>query len=279
MTWLMRSSRATTFPPDTTPFTAAALLSILLLASAARLSAQSVRGRVLDDSTGTPVSNVRISALGAGDELLAMATSDGRGHFAFRLEPRSNFRLTASRIGYAPNASEVVQADSLEALDIELRITTRPLSLPTVSVVSRKLARTEGDRRLERAQSLGGRMVSPESIREAAPTSRTLGDLMRRTAGHLVQVVSGYGGATCLLVQRTANLRQQQTCALLVVDDVVSAGDAYIAPTDIELVVVIPASAASVRFGERARFGAVAVYTRAGMPAVKRPPADDSASK
>lgn len=120
------------------------------------------------------------------------------------------------------------------------------------------------DRRMERARMLGGRIIGSKAIAAAAPTSRTLGDLMRRTAGAMVQVVSGYGGSTCLLVQRNVNLQQQQTCALLVVDDVVSMGDAYIAPTDVELIVVIPASAAVVRFGERGRFGAVAVYTKAG---------------
>ena len=123
---------------------------------------------------------------------------------------------------------------------------------------------TDEQRLLERAQSLGGRIIPAKSIRGAAPTSRTLGDLMRRTAGAMVQVVTGYGSTTCLLVQRTADMQQRQTCALLVVDEVMSMGDAYVSPTDVEIIVVIPASAAVVRFGERGRYGAVAVYTRVG---------------
>jgi hypothetical protein len=141
------------------------------------------------------------------------------------------------------------------------RDTTR---LPGMTVRATK-RRTERDRRLERARMLGGQIISSKSIAAAAPTSRTLGDLMRRTAGSMVQVVPGYASSTCLLVQRNANLQQRQTCALLIVDDVVSMGDAFIAPTDVELIVVVPASAAVVRFGERARFGAVAVYTKAGQ--------------
>jgi hypothetical protein len=133
--------------------------------------------------------------------------------------------------------------------------------LPAVKVEAK---RAPLDRRMEQARSLGGVLISEDKIRKAAPTSRNLGDLMRRTAGARVTVVSGYGGATCLLILRTANLQQQQTCAMLVVDEVMSGGDAFIAPTDVELVVIVPPSAATVRYGERARYGAVVVYTRAG---------------
>lgn len=135
--------------------------------------------------------------------------------------------------------------------------------LPALSVREARI-RTERERRLERAKVLGGRIIPSKAIRAAAPTSRTLGDLMRRTAGASVQVVSGYGSSTCLLVQRHANLRQQQICALLVVDDVPSAGDAFLAPTDIDLIVVVPPTAATARFGEAGRYGAVVVYTRMG---------------
>lgn len=141
--------------------------------------------------------------------------------------------------------------------------TVRRTDLPAMKVRGR-VPLTAEQRRLERAKGLGGRIVSAKSIRDAAPTARTLGDLMRRVAGNLVQVVGGYGASNCLLVQRHANLQQQQVCALLVVDDVVSMGDAFVAPTDVELIVVVPATAAMVRFGERARHGAVVVYTRSG---------------
>jgi hypothetical protein len=141
--------------------------------------------------------------------------------------------------------------------------TTRATPLPSVEVRARRRM-SEYDRRLERARSLGGRVVSRESIAKAAPTSRNLGDLMRRTAAAMVQVVSGYGSSNCLLVQRNVNLQQRQSCALFIVDDVVSMGDPFIAPGDVDLIVVIPASAAMVHFGERARYGAVAIYTKAG---------------
>lgn len=136
-------------------------------------------------------------------------------------------------------------------------------ALPAMTVEARRDARRL-DRRVELAKSLGGIMVAPAAIAKAAPTSRTLGDLLRRTASAHVTVVSGYGGASCLLVQRMANLQQEQRCALLVVDEVASAGDAFMAPTDVEFLVIVPASAATVRFGERGRYGAVVVYTRAG---------------
>ncbi len=240
--------------------------------SAREILAQDVRGTVIDDSTGAIVSRVRVSAISADSVLLAASTSDDNGRFRFRVEPRSDFRITAARIGYSPNASAMISAEQLETLEIQLRITSRPLALPSVSVVASKVARTSSDRRLERAKTLGGRIISPSSIRAAAPTARTLGDLMRRVAGASVQVVSGYGASTCLLVQRNANLQQRQTCALLVVDDVASGGDAFVAPTDVEFIVVVPASAATVRFGERGRNGAVVVYTRVGVR--ESPPAD-----
>lgn len=152
----------------------------------------------------------------------------------------------------AAQVKDTVRADSV-----------RGTTLPTVTVKGRRVL-SEADRRMERARSLGGRVISAKAIADAAPTSRTLGDLMRRTAGAMVQVVMGYGSTTCLLVQRTANLQQLQSCALMVIDEVVSNGDAFVAPTDVELVVVVPASAATVRFGERGRYGAVAIYTRNG---------------
>jgi hypothetical protein len=160
-------------------------------------------------------------------------------------------RGDSTRRGGQPPAGDTARRDSAQA------------RLPTVKVrAARPL--TGEQRRLDRAKALGGRIIAAKSISAAAPTSRTLGDLMRRTAGAMVQVVAGYGASTCLLVQRNANLQQRQSCALLVVDEVVSMGDAYVAPTDVDLIVVVPASAAMVRFGERGRYGAVAVYTRAG---------------
>ncbi len=248
------------------------LLAVLTLGKPREASAQDVRGTVIDDSTGATVPRVRVSALSADSVLLAFATSDDDGRFRFRVEPRSDFRITVLRIGYSPNASAMIAAETFETLEVQLRLTSRPLSLPLVNVVASKVARTATDRRMERAKSLGGRIISPAAIRAAAPTSRTLGDLMRRAAGASVQVVSGYGATTCLLVQRNANLQQRQICALLVVDDVASGGDAYVSPTDVEFVVVVPPSAATVRFGERGRNGAVVVYTRVGVR--EPPPAD-----
>lgn len=171
-------------------------------------------------------------------------------------------RIAAAMLVWCPALLGAQVPDSART-DSARRDSVRRTTLPTMTVKERR-GLSERDRRLERARSLGGRMISPKAIAAAAPTSRTLGDLVRRTAGAMVQVVAGYGASSCLLVQRMANLQQQQTCALLVVDEVVSNGDAFVAPTDVELIVVIPASAATVRFGERGRYGAVAIYTRAG---------------
>jgi hypothetical protein len=121
--------------------------------------------------------------------------------------------------------------------------------------------------RLAMARTFGGRIIGPEAIARVAGSTRTLADLLRRVGGSAVDVVPASGFQSCFVVNRSSSMRGRIDCAQLVIDDVVVSGDAHVSPDEVDFIVILPVTQAMARFGQRARTGAVLVYTRgSGLP-------------
>jgi len=66
------------------------------------------------------------------------AVSDSTGHFSFSDLPAGSYQLTARRLGYQPVDVAVTVKDDVDQL-IDLRMSTAPQRLDTVSIVGKSL--------------------------------------------------------------------------------------------------------------------------------------------
>lgn len=175
-----------------------ALVALLLcagtLASQAVPSAsrvQTVRGRVLDSSTGEPIAGASVRVVEEQGNAAVSGQSDAMGGFNIRLPLAGTYRFTAERIGFATFTSGPVEVAAGAVVDVELRMTAVALTLEAVDVNARPVPPFR-DRRAsrfwERVDRNRGTFITPDQI-NALPGSRAT-DFLR----HLPRVyIAGDG--------------------------------------------------------------------------------------
>jgi hypothetical protein len=78
---------------------------LVLVALAEPLTAQVVRGRVVESHSGYPVAFANVTVVDEGGQPAGYGQSDGSGLFVVRLHRGGRFFLRAERMGYRPAAS------------------------------------------------------------------------------------------------------------------------------------------------------------------------------
>lgn len=108
-----------------------ALAAVVAIAAPSRSAAQIVAGRVTDQTSGTPVAGVVVSAVSAGGDVLVRAVTDSASGFRIAVAP-GMVKLQFRRIGFSPATRAL--ADTVNGrLDVVLeRLPTR---LPPVKAV------------------------------------------------------------------------------------------------------------------------------------------------
>lgn len=118
----------------------AVLLALLSVTPASAQEHGTVAGRVIDASTGAPVSEAVIRVLGT----VLSDFADDSGRFELRLVPPGRQRLSVERFGYAPRQIEV-QVRSAARTETEIALEPSPVALGEVvtSVTKRELSSLE----------------------------------------------------------------------------------------------------------------------------------------
>lgn len=116
---------------------AAAALALVPQASPA--VAQVLGGTVLDTTSGKPLDDVRLIAFSAAGAGIGFGVTGGDGRFLFQMLPRGEYRLRATKLGYATTITESIRVDSRSDIDVLLPMVRRPVALDTVTVVARPL--------------------------------------------------------------------------------------------------------------------------------------------
>jgi hypothetical protein len=98
-------------------------------------SAQSVRGQVLDDSTGLGLPGARVELLGLNGQVIQQGITPQDGAFRLRAPRPGQYRLTARRLGYAPRTTPPLDLTLTDTLTVALRLTTAAVKLAPVVVV------------------------------------------------------------------------------------------------------------------------------------------------
>jgi hypothetical protein len=127
------------------------LFLALLIVPNQDLSAQAVRGHVLDEDTGTPIGVVSVSLLAGprGDETVLGVLTDSLGRFTLRSGGEGRFRLRAERIGYKEVTSPPFDLIGRDTLAVELRMSTQVIPLAPLTVVSERMPLLDNIRLVE----------------------------------------------------------------------------------------------------------------------------------
>jgi hypothetical protein len=126
------------------PLFAALKSAFLLLASAlvltlpSDLAGQTIRGKILDEITGEPISNADVELLAGskGDEVVGRTLTDAAGVFLLDAGAQGRFRLSAERIGYQKVIAPPVDIIAGDTLAVELRMAVDAIPLAPLTVVS-----------------------------------------------------------------------------------------------------------------------------------------------
>lgn len=140
--------------------TALALPAALLLGGSAA-AGQTIRGTVVDAATGERVAAADVVAY-LDDRPVARAATDPSGGFSLDVSRGGRYRMSVTRLGYAPLASAYVEMASHESVEVILRLSTEPVALEPLVVTARGVAvrhRATWDgfvRRYQDRQPVGG---------------------------------------------------------------------------------------------------------------------------
>lgn len=229
--------------------------------------AQVVRGSVRARATLLPIERAMVSAKDSAGVVLGSAVTDGIGGYEFRVRAATPFTLEVRRLGYAAGKAEVKPLEPADTVDFEFLMSE--VAAVTEAVV---VAAEPGlnDRRLEEATRRGWKVYEPELVMRH-----------RERAQDFLQLLSSLGNPG-LILPRFANdcVRSSRLnrCLTYIVDNQVWGQTASILPTDVYFIAILSASESRAQFGDRAPYGAIAVYTRSRLdrvqpPGGRRPPA------
>ncbi|MCA9739092.1 MAG: carboxypeptidase regulatory-like domain-containing protein, partial [Gemmatimonadetes bacterium] len=147
---------------------------LLLLGATLPGSAQTVTGRVVDGTTGTPVRDVTVSLLAENDRAGLSVTTDSTGSFALPLPHADTVRIRFAALAYEPVTSAPLAVSERETLTLDVRLAVDALELPPVVVSARRSDRgrrglRDFDRRYASGQRTGeGRFLTREDLSEIA---------------------------------------------------------------------------------------------------------------
>jgi len=113
--------------------TTSALLALL----AAPLSAQSVRGKVLDAATGEGIAEAAVQALGADGHNVGRARTGPDGSFQMPLRAAATVRIEAQRTGYRTTLTDALPVALREAVEVEVRLSATALAIEPLRVTAR----------------------------------------------------------------------------------------------------------------------------------------------
>jgi hypothetical protein len=178
------------------------MLVVLAFAAAwpAALAGQAVQGRVVDAVTRQPVSTVLLRLL-EGEKVLAETTTDSAGRFELRPAQRGQFRVTATRIGYANATSNPVDLRTAQDVTLELLMQGEAVKVAPLTLNAPRDRYLESRGFYDRMQSGTGDFMTGDQVRRR--NAQSLADLLRGMRGVKIQRVNSYNeiyltGTNCL---------------------------------------------------------------------------------
>lgn len=187
------------------------MTALLWVASASSLSAQLVRGRLVDLEGGAPIVGGLLTLLAADSGVVTVAVSDEEGHWQLDVPEAGTYFVAAERIGYQRWVSDEVQIGPADELESVFHLRADAVLLDPIEVRVRALRQyLEYAGFFDRQRSNFGHFVTPEDIerRQAARVT----DLLAAIPGvRLMHVGDGSVGPAQIQL-RGSNLSRGGSC-------------------------------------------------------------------
>lgn len=250
------------------------LLTALSGALPSPVRAQTLVGRVLDESRGGPVGGALVRLLDRDGDERAQSLADDQGRFLLRPPEEGEYYLEATRLGYRRTVSPLLafsQGDHTASLD--LMMVPAPLGLEGLEVEVDLETRVTEDLEISgiRPADLGNRFITRKDI-EAVPIRTDVGNVLERQNISNIRVIrpenllqdSDHLGL-CLSLGR-ARTGSVGRCAIVVLDGLRISGEQALAidPETLEGMAVLLPVEATTLFGQQGARGALMLWTRSG---------------
>lgn len=178
---------------------------VILAAGADVCTAQMVRGRVVDASTGEGVEAAEIRLVSQTSETVVSGLTSEIGLFAIEVAAHGAYRLSVHHIAYDSTSTRLILVNK-ELTYLDLRVAPAAVELPGLMVTARpNVPFLEARGFYQRARRALGTFLGPDDI-ESLPAVRTA-ELFRRIPGLAVTGdnvrltrPTGFGGACGLRI-------------------------------------------------------------------------------
>lgn len=233
--------------------TSAAVVFLAIIAPFESAHAQTLRGSVRLKGTEQTVSNAKLTAEDRQGRKIGEAISNEEGQFQIRISGREKipFRVTVSRLGLRPSMSAEMILAAEDTIHTDLWTEVVPILLEEVALEARPSYNTI---LYTNALKRGWRVVDPETVEARRNTSVALNDMLRSLGIPGIIVPQRHG--QCI---RTTRYRE---CLQIVLDGVLVGTEIHMNPRDIYFLALVNSTEARIEWGERAAYGALAIYTR-----------------
>jgi hypothetical protein len=111
---------------------------LLLVFAAGAASAQSVRGRVIDAESSTPVANVRVVLLNQAGTRVAETMTDSAGAFVLNGRGPGEYTLQISHVAYRETRTEKFELAYMETAVVDVRASKAVIALAPLEVKARQ---------------------------------------------------------------------------------------------------------------------------------------------
>lgn len=249
-----------------------ARLLLLPLLLPAPLLAQTLAGRVVDESTDAPVGGAVVSLLSRDGTERARALTGADGAFLLSPPDAGEYYLLAARLGYVETRSPLLALAVEGRTTIELLLAPAPLGLEGLEVsVEERAAAELAAFGLTPAQ-LGSRWIDRREI-DAVQVKRDVGTIIEALSVPGTRVVRmenvhDYAGdlGLCIAQSRARSASGWDSCGLIMLDGVPVTRDRalQIDPEAIESIAVLVPREAATFLGTMGGSGAVLIWTRRG---------------
>jgi hypothetical protein len=128
---------------------ALAAVALALCASAARLSAQAIRGEVVESETGVPVSAAFVMLLDSAGSRHASVLTRGDGAYVVRAPRPGRFHLQVDRLGHQSMVSPEFELAVGQTLVYRFEVRADPISLEAITVAGEERCRISREAGLE----------------------------------------------------------------------------------------------------------------------------------
>ena len=251
----------------------AALLSLIAVAAPIRAQTGTIRGQVLDQTSGRPLSNVQVLIAGTGIGQLTTAS----GRFVLLDVPAGEHTVQATLMGYDRGTRTVtVTAGQTATLDLEMFLAAIALDELVVTGLGAETQR--------RALGTSVEVLSASDF-ELAPVQSLDQLLQGRATGATVSATSANPGTGSLINFRGVSSVFGAQTPVIYVDGVrvdnahataaVTGGEQSSAlsdllTSDVDRIEITRGGAASTLFGSDAATGVIQIFTRKGEPGAPR---------